>query len=225
MAYDFDLIARRYDRMNHLMTCYTDVLWRRRAVRSLLKNRNSGRYLDVATGTGDMAKAILQYAGSGSSLVGVDLSRQMLKLAKKKLEGLNCELLQADAECLPFEDGSFDGVSVSFGVRNFVHLQQGLSEMCRVLKPGGRLVLLELSYPDNSFLLSLYKLYACKIIPWVGGIVSGDRKAYEYLPASILKFPKQDGMNPLLKKAGFSQVKHSSMTFGVCRMYVCEKVS
>ena len=225
MAYDFDLIARRYDSMNHLMTCYTDVLWRRRAVRSLLKNRNCGRYLDVATGTGDMAKAILQYAGSGSSLVGVDLSRQMLKLAKKKLEGLNCELLQADAECLPFEDGAFDGVSVSFGVRNFVHLQQGLSEMCRVLKPGGRMVLLELSYPDNSFLFSLYKLYACKIIPWVGGVVTGDRKAYEYLPASILKFPKQDGMFSLLKKAGFSQVKHSSMTFGVCRMYVCEKVS
>ena len=141
MAYDFDLIARRYDSMNHLMTCYTDVLWRRRAVRSLLRNRNCGHYLDVATGTGDMAKSILHYAESGSSLVGVDLSRQMLTLAKKKLEGLNCELLQADAECLPFEDNTFDIIVCNASFHHYTRPDDVLREMRHVLKAGGKLLI------------------------------------------------------------------------------------
>lgn len=132
-------------------------------------------------------------------------------------------LLQGDVENLDFADGSFDRVSVAFGVRNFEHLEQALYEMHRVLRPGGKLVILELSYPDNPFVLWCYKLYALHFLPFIGGMISGEREAYTYLPNSILAFPKADKFVPLLQQAGFSQIIVRKFTFGTCVMYVSEK--
>ena len=136
---------------------------------------------------------------------------------------VNITLQQGDVENLEFEDGSFDRVSVAFGVRNFEHLEQGLSEMCRVLRPGGKLVILELSYPDNPFILWCYKLYALHILPFIGGLISGQKEAYTYLPKSILAFPKEDVIVPMLHDVGFQDVEVRKFTFGACVMYAAEK--
>ena len=136
---------------------------------------------------------------------------------------VNIALRQGDVEHLDFEDGSFDRVSVAFGVRNFEHLEQGLSEMYRVLRPGGKLVILELSYPDNPFLLGCFNLYALHFLPFIGGLISGQKEAYAYLPKSILAFPKAEKFVPMLQRIGFSHVAVRQFTFGVCVMYVAEK--
>ncbi|MBQ7279273.1 MAG: bifunctional demethylmenaquinone methyltransferase/2-methoxy-6-polyprenyl-1,4-benzoquinol methylase UbiE [Bacteroidales bacterium] len=231
MAYNFDNIAPTYDRLNHLMTMGIDRAWRRRAVSMIVDMSQPLRYLDVATGTGDLAQDILRRAHDESSLTGIDLSQPMMDIAKSKIENdkrianaaRRLTLQQGDAERISFADESFDRVTVGFGVRNFVNLQRGLDEMCRVLRVGGRLAVLELSYPDNSLLLSFYKLYALRFLPWLGERISHDRAAYEYLPNSILRFPKPDRFVPMLQTAGFSKVEHYSFTFGVCRLYVAEK--
>lgn len=135
---------------------------------------------------------------------------------------VNIVLQQGDVESLDFADSSFDRVSVTFGVRNFEYLEQGLSEMRRVLRPGGKLVILELSYPDNPFILWCYKLYALHFLPFIGGLISGHKEAYRYLPKSILAFPKADKFVPLLRQAGFRQVAVRKFTFGTCVMYIAE---
>lgn len=136
---------------------------------------------------------------------------------------VNIALRQGDVEHLDFEDGSFDRVSVAFGIRNFEHLEQGLSELCRVLRPGGKLVVLELSYPDNPFILWCYKLYALHFLPFVGGLVSGHKEAYRYLPKSILAFPKEEVIVPMLRSVGFQNAEVQKFTFGACVMYVAGK--
>ena len=219
----FDSIAKGYDRFNHLSSLNADKGWRRKAVRAIVDTREPLAVLDVATGTADLAIAVAKKAVEGSQVIGVDLSEGMLEVGRKKAEGLPVTLQQGDAEALSFADGTFDRVSVAFGVRNFENLSLGLREMCRVLKPGGRLVILELSYPDNRFLFWYYKLYAFKILPAIGTRLTGNRGAYTYLPDSILKFPKPPVFLPMLREAGFSSAKSRSLTFGVCRMYVAEK--
>lgn len=141
---------------------------------------------------------------------------------KIRKAGVSAELYVADCEALPYEDNTFDRVSVGFGVRNFEHLDVGLKEMFRVLKPGGRLVILELSVPSDPVIRWFYKLYFLKILPAIGGLVSGDRGAYEYLPASVLRFPSPEKFIQMLKSAGFDAVEHTPFTFGICRMYVAE---
>ncbi|MBO4654547.1 MAG: class I SAM-dependent methyltransferase [Bacteroidales bacterium] len=136
---------------------------------------------------------------------------------------VNIVLHQGDVEQLAFADGSFDRVSVAFGIRNFEHLKQGLSEMSRVLRSGGKLVILELSYPDNPFFFWCYKLYALHFLPFIGGLISGQKEAYRYLPKSILAFPKEDKMMPLLHSVGFQNVEYQKFTFGSCVMYMAEK--
>lgn len=223
MAFNFDKIASTYDKLNHLMTLGIDRLWRRKAIRSIVDSSCEQRFLDIATGTGDLALDILNKANANSRLTGIDLSEPMMEIARKKLEGKRFELMVANAEEMPFEENTFDCVTVSFGVRNFTRLEKSLAEMHRVLRPGGRLMILELSYPDNKILLALYKVYALRIIPILGSMFAGNRKAYEYLPNSILRFPKPDKFIPMLERAGFNQVKHTAYTFGVCRMYLAEK--
>lgn len=215
MAYDFDKIARDYDRMNHLMTAGLDRRWRKSAVQGL-----HGKVLDVACGTGDMAVELLR---QGCSVTGVDLSKEMMAIAKRKAP--QAEYSLADVERLPFGDASFDAVTCAFGVRNFVHLEQGLHEMLRVLKPGGRMVILELATPDSSLIRPFYNLYTRRIIPWLGQRLAGSREAYTYLPRSIERFPKGDAFLQLIQNSGvrIQESCQRKMTFGVCRMYVINK--
>lgn len=209
MAYNFDTIAANYDRMNHLMTLGLDRCWRKHAVRGL-----HGNVLDVACGTGDM---MVRLAEQGCTVTGVDISEEMLEVARLKAKG--ARFMVADAEHLPFEDNSFDTVTCAFGVRNFVHLEKGLSEMMRVLKPGGKMVILELATPDNPLIKPFYNLYTRHIIPWLGQRIAGNREAYTYLPKSIEHFPKGDAFLKLLGNSATEQ----KLTFGVCRMYMAEK--
>ena len=179
----------------------------------------SGAAAGSAAGSASGSEAV---AGSGSA-VGSETPAEGGIGRESGRKNIDIQLFQADVENLPFDDGIFDRVSVAFGVRNFENLDRGLSEMCRVLRKGGRLVILELSYPDNAVLLALYKFYAFKLLPCLGKLLTGNRAAYCYLPASIMNFPKPTQFIPRLQAAGFTSVQARSFTFGVCRMYLAEK--
>ena len=222
----FDNIAHDYDRLNHILSLNIDKNWRKKAVRELADEARPLNVLDVACGTGDFTIEIARKVPHGSTVVGVDISDGMIAVGLEKLAklGIDAALEVADCEALPYEDNTFDRISVGFGVRNFEHLELGLSEMYRVLAPGGKLVILELSVPSNAFIRWCYKLYFLKILPFIGGLVSGDRSAYEYLPASVLRFPAPDKFMSIMKSAGFDVVEHRAMTLGVCRMYIGKKI-
>ena len=221
----FDNIAPDYDRLNHILSLNIDKGWRRKAVRQIADENRALTVLDVACGTADFTIEIAQKVAPGSVVTGVDISEGMMAVGKEKIRnvGVSAELYVADCEALPYEDASFDRISVGFGVRNFEHLDVGLKEMFRVLKPDGKLVILELSVPSNPVIRWCYKLYFLKILPAVGGLVSGDRGAYEYLPASVLRFPAPEKFIQMMKTAGFDTVEHTPLTFGICRMYVGKK--
>lgn len=215
MAYDFDKIARDYDRMNRLMTLGLDCRWRKRALRGI-----QGNVLDVACGTGDMVVELLKH---GCTVTGIDLSDEMLAIARQKATSAIFQL--GNAEALPFPDASFDAVACAFGVRNFVHLEQGLNEMLRVLKPGGQLVILELATPDTPLVKPFYNLYTRRIIPWLGSRIAGNREAYTYLPASIERFPKGDVFLEKIRNSQFPilNCRQRKLTFGVCRLYTASR--
>lgn len=217
----FDDIAPGYDRFNHVSSFQADRKWRRKAVESIADTDKPIAVLDVATGTADFAIDIARRAATGSHITGIDLSQGMLDIGREKVAktGLDIELMQGDAENLDFPDGSFDRVSVAFGVRNFENLEKGLSEMMRVLKPGGKLVILELSYPENPVIRWFYKLYALRILPLIGKSMTGNGQAFRYLPASIMKFPLPERFIPMLRNVGFTTVTHRQFMFGTCRMY------
>lgn len=222
----FDNIAPDYDKLNHILSLNIDKNWRKKAVRELADEVRPLNVLDVACGTGDFTIEIARMLPHGSTVVGVDISDGMIAVGLEKLAklGIDATLKVADCEALPYEDNTFDRISVGFGVRNFEHLELGLSEMYRVLAPGGKLVILELSVPSNAFIRWCYKLYFLKILPFIGGLVSGDRSAYEYLPASVLRFPAPDKFMSIIKSAGFDVVEHRALTLGVCRMYIGKKI-
>ena len=222
----FDNIAPDYDKLNHILSLNIDKNWRKKAVRELADEARPLNVLDVACGTGDFTIEIARKVPQGSTVVGVDISDGMIAVGLEKLAklGIDAALEVADCEALPYEDNTFDRISVGFGVRNFEHLELGLSEMYRVLSHGGKLVILELSVPSNAFIRWCYKLYFLKILPFIGGLVSGDRSAYEYLPASVLRFPAPDKFMSIMKSAGFDVVEHRAMTLGVCRMYIGKKI-
>ena len=227
MAYDFDKIARTYDRLNRLMTMGLDRCWRKRAVREFSILNSQFSVLDVACGTGDM---VLELCKRGCTVTGVDLSEEMLNIARQKTASANSQfsilnLQFGNAEALSFPDNTFDAVTCAFGVRNFVNLEQGLSEMLRVLKPGGRMVILELATPDNKLIIPFYNFYTKRIIPWLGSRIAGNREAYTYLPESIARFPKGDAFLKIILNSRFSILNchHRKLTFGVCRMYVINK--
>lgn len=222
----FDNIAPDYDKLNHILSLNIDKNWRKKAVRELADEARPLNVLDVACGTGDFTIEIARKVPQGSTVVGVDISDGMIAVGLEKLAklGIDAALEVADCEALPYEDNTFDRISVGFGVRNFEHLELGLSEMYRVLAPGGKLVILELSVPSNAFIRWCYKLYFLKILPFIGGLVSGNRSAYEYLPASVLRFPAPDKFMAIMKSAGFDVVEHRAMTLGVCRMYIGKKI-
>ena len=221
----FDNIAPDYDKLNHILSLNIDKGWRRKAVRELIDTEMPLNILDVACGTGDFTIEIAQKAAQSSNVTGIDLSEGMMKIGREKIAaaGVKAEMVQGDCENLPYGNETFDRISVGFGVRNFEHLDIGLKEMCRVLKPDGKLVILELSVPSNPIIRWCYKLYFLKILPAIGGWISGDRGAYEYLPASVLRFPAPQKFIQMMKEAGFPNVGHKAFTFGICRMYIGSK--
>ncbi|MBR0036501.1 MAG: bifunctional demethylmenaquinone methyltransferase/2-methoxy-6-polyprenyl-1,4-benzoquinol methylase UbiE [Bacteroidales bacterium] len=218
----FNDIAPTYDKLNHILSLNVDKSWRKKAVRRIAETRPD-HVLDIACGTGDFSIALAQ-AGV-PKVTGIDISEGMLEVGRRKVSALGLDIrMQADdSEHLSFPDRSFDAVSVAFGVRNFEHLQAGLSEMHRVLRPDGLLCIVELSVPGNPFLLWCYKLYFLHILPFVGGLMSGNRDAYRYLPASVLHFPKPDQVCRMLREAGFHDVEAKAFTFGLCRMFTGKK--
>lgn len=218
----FDNIAPDYDKLNHIMSLNIDKGWRRKAVREIADTDQPLAVLDVACGTGDFTIEIARKVARGSQITGIDLSEGMMKVGREKIAAaqVDATLEYGDCEALTYANDSFDRISVGFGVRNFEHLSVGLKEMCRVLKPGGKLVILELSVPSNPIIRWCYKLYFLHILPTIGGMVSGNRGAYKYLPASVLHFPAPDKFIPMMHEAGFSEVRHKALTFGICRMYV-----
>ncbi len=218
----FDNIAPDYDKLNHILSLNIDKGWRKKAVRKIADTDRPLSVLDVACGTGDFTIEIARKVAAGSQITGIDLSEGMMEVGRKKIAAANIDatLEYGDCEALKYSDNLFDRISVGFGVRNFEHLDTGLKEMCRVLKPSGKLVILELSVPSNPLLRWCYKLYFLNILPAIGGFVSGDRSAYEYLPASVLNFPAPEKFIPMMYKAGFTKVEHKALTFGICRMYI-----
>ena len=214
----FDDIAPTYDKLNHILSLNVDKSWRRKAVEHIV-SRKPQRVLDIACGTGDFTIALAR-AGV-PEVLGIDISEGMLEVGRKKVAelGLNIEMKVDDSEALSLADDTVDAISVAFGVRNFEHLQQGLNEMHRVIRPGGEVCVVELSVPQNPILLWGYKLYFLHVLPFFGGLISGNKGAYKYLPTSVLNFPKPDAFCEMLRTAGFQDVQARSFTFGLCRMF------
>ena len=202
----FNSISGKYDFLNHFLSLGIDILWRKRAVR-LLKKHQPKLILDIATGTGDFAIEALSL--NPEKIIGVDISEGMLSVGREKLIKKNLtdkiELISGDSEFLPFEDNLFDAVIVSFGVRNFENLEKGLSDMLRVLKPGGKVVILEFSKPKSFPFKQLYKFYFQWILPKIGKLISKNHAAYTYLPDSVQAFPDGDDFLNILDKKSFYQ--------------------
>lgn len=221
----FDQIAHSYDFLNHTLSLGIDRSWRKAAIDSL-KPYAPQRILDVATGTGDFALMAVDRL-QPQSLIGADLSEGMLSVGREKVERVGksdiITLQKEDCMALSFEDNTFDAVTVAYGVRNFEDLDRGLREMLRVLKPGGRLVIIELTSPVRFPMKQLFWLYAHVWMPMVGKLVSRDSRAYCYLPATMEAFPQGEVMQGIIEKAGFQSVKFRRFTFGLSTLYTAEK--
>ena len=221
----FDHIAFRYDLMNHLLSLGIDRIWRRRAI-ALLRAFHPRTLLDVATGTGDLAIAASRTLGC-EKIVGIDLSRAMLAIAQKKVDEAAPEgvisLEAGDGEAINFPDGSFDAVTVGFGLRNFENLEKGLREMARVLRKGGKLVILEFSPVEQFPVKQLFHFYFHRVTPRVGKWVSRDSSAYGYLPESVRAFPPAGEMVQILNRSGFHSASCKKMTFGICSIFVASR--
>ncbi len=220
----FDDIAPTYDRLNHLLSFNVDKRWRKLAIRKIEKPEKI-LLLDVACGTGDFAIAAAK-AGV-KRIVGIDIARNMIAVGKRKIEKLHLdeqiELREGDSEKMEFENDMFDAVTVAFGVRNFENLKQGLAEMYRVLKPGGQVIILEFSKPVFTPMKQLYFFYFRHILPFVGGLLSGNKGAYTYLPESVLKFPQGEAFLKIMQECGFSATACRPLTFGIASLYTAEK--
>lgn len=221
----FNKIAPFYDFLNHFLSLGIDNRWRKKAIRKL-ESLQPDTILDIATGTGDLA-IMANKMLSPSKIIGLDLSEEMLtvgrkKMVKKELDQ-KIEMVQGDSENLPFEDESFDAVIVAFGVRNFQNLQKGLNEMQRVLKKGGKMVILEFTKPRNLLFKTSFNLYFKYILPLIGRITSKDPKAYRYLYESVQAFPDYDKLVAYMENAGLKNNSWDSLSFGICAIYTGEK--
>ena len=222
----FDGISGRYDLLNRLLSMGIDVRWRRVALRMLREQGQPKRVLDVATGTADLALALAADLPQ-AEVIGVDISEGMLEVGRQKVErnGLHARIRldQADAENLPFEDNSFDAVTVAFGVRNFENLDNGLRELQRVLRPGGHLMVLEFSRPTSPLVKGLMNLYSRSLMPALGGWLSKDRAAYAYLPASVQVFPEGAAFEERLQRAGLQPLRQRRLSMGISSVYIARK--
>ena len=220
----FDRIAPHYDFLNHVLSFGFDIRWRRTAV-SLLGEYEPRTILDVATGTADLAleASTLQ----AERIYGIDLSPVMLKLAQQKVErrGLTRKIVLEEgfAEHLRFPDNSFDVVMVAFGIRNFSDLRRGLTEMQRVLRPGGAIMILEFSKPKPAPFRQMYSFYFTEILPWIGGTISKSPEAYQYLPSTVQSFPDGENLIKILVAEGFIGAFHRPLTLGIATIYIAEK--
>ncbi len=226
----FDAIAPAYDFMNTMMTGGLHKYWRNKALKMAAARLPEGEpkmVLDVACGTGDVSLKLHKMFPK-ANITGLDLSPGMLWVAKGKLEWWDAEtqklitFMEGDCLQMPFPDGTFDMVTVAYGVRNFERLEDGYREMRRVLKPGGVLCVIELSEPENSLIKSGYRMYARNVIPLIGKWVSHDNRAYSYLPESIAACPQRREMTALMEKAGFKEASYKSLTFGVITIYLAK---
>ena len=221
----FNNIAPAYDKLNHTLSMGIDRNWRKKAI-NMLRPFRPCRIMDVATGTGDFAILACREL-QPDTLTGTDISEGMMEVGREKVKQAHLSdkisFVREDCTCLSFADGSFDAVTVAFGVRNFEDLDKGISEMCRVLSPGGHLVILELSTPDRFPMKQLFTVYSRIVIPLLGKCISKDNSAYTYLPESIHAFPQGEVMQEVIRKAGFSEVSFKRLTFGICTLYMARK--
>lgn len=220
----FDAISKEYDKLNRVISFGFDVKWRKRVVK-IIGNSNPDSILDIATGTGDLAINLTKT--KASKIVGLDISKGMLRVGRKKIEKLQLtntiELVFGDSENIPFENNSFDAITVAFGVRNFENLEKGLSEIYNVLKPGGFFVILETSVPTKSPYKQGYLFYSTKVLPLIGKLFSKDKSAYKYLSDSAAAFPYGEALNNILRKIGFIDIENKPQTFGVATIYIAKK--
>ncbi|WGK65218.1 bifunctional demethylmenaquinone methyltransferase/2-methoxy-6-polyprenyl-1,4-benzoquinol methylase UbiE [Croceiramulus getboli] len=221
----FDTISNEYDGLNRVISLGVDVKWRKKVVQ-IVTDRNPATVLDIATGTGDLAIQIAQCAPK-AQVIGLDISNGMLDVGRKKINAAKLDhqitMVQADSEALPFENDHFDAITVAFGVRNFEHLEKGLSEILRVLKTGGIFVVLETAVPTKFPFKQGYTFYSNYILPTIGKLFSKDRHAYSYLSKSAAVFPHGERFNNILKKIGFTKVENMPQTFGVASIYKASK--
>lgn len=221
----FDEIAGQYDLLNHTLSFGIDKFWRRKGILSI-KDIKPSKILDIATGTGDLAIHAYRLL-KPESILAVDISERMMEVGRQKVQKENLQdkinFQWQDCMDLRLENNSFDAAMVAFGIRNFENLDQGLKEILRVLRPGGKLMILELSTPEHFPMKQAYKIYSKYIIPAIGRFVSGNKVAYDYLPASIKAFPQNAKMKSILEKNGFTNVRFTPMTFGICTLYIASK--
>jgi len=217
----FNNISKTYDFLNHFLSLGIDIIWRKKAIGELKQDKPQ-LILDVATGTGDFAFEALQIL-KPERITGVDISSGMLEIAAEKIKkrglGDKFEVKLGDSEKLLFNDNSFDAVTVAYGVRNFENLEKGLSDMLRVLKPGGKVVVLEFSKPKSFPIKQLYSFYFHYVTPAIGKIFSKDNSAYKYLPESVEAFPDGKRFTDLMEKVGYRNTKNRPLAFGICSIY------
>jgi len=215
----FDSIANRYDLLNRLLSFRRDVAWRKKAIKKLCIDENM-LVLDLACGTGDMILELKRQV-KGVKVIGADFSKKMLNIARQKT--VDAPLVAADAHFLPFKENTFDRIVIAFGFRNVVDKERGLENLYYILKPSGRLCILEFSQPEGVIFSKIYKVYFTKILPFIGGVISKNKNAYSYLPDSVYKFPKKDQYKRMILEAGFKKVEFNPLTFGICDATICYK--
>lgn len=216
----FDTIAFRYDFLNHLLSFGVDNYWRKKALKLTGINSESV-LLDIACGTGDVA--IRARKMGAVKIFGADLSHNMLKYFNNKSEWIVGRNVQMVAEFIPFKDETVTNITVAFGVRNFYDIQQGFDSFFRVLKKNGKATIIEFRMPENKFFKSLYKFYFKKILPKIGGFISGDKEAYLYLPSSVEEFDEKVNLTKLLENSGFRKIEKYNLTFGIVQVLIAEK--
>ncbi|HKO96268.1 MAG TPA: bifunctional demethylmenaquinone methyltransferase/2-methoxy-6-polyprenyl-1,4-benzoquinol methylase UbiE [Pyrinomonadaceae bacterium] len=221
----FGAIAGRYDLLNHLLSGNIDKRWRRLVARSVhesLSSRRSGetKVLDVACGTGDLSLTL--FDSGEAQIIGLDFCRPMLEIARSKATNERAALpfIEGDALQLPFSNETFDAVTIAFGLRNLANVEAGVKELIRVLKPNGRLFVLEFSKPQTPILRSLFQFYFTRVLPLFGGLISGSRGAYEYLPDSVSHFPNQEELASIMAGAGLEEVDFQNLTGGIAALHI-----
>lgn len=228
----FNEIDGNYENLNHILSLGIDRIWRRKSAFELADTTDSMLILDAACGTGDMtseiSRCIARKTGRseyGSRIIAMDISQEMMDICRNKAKNLKIpvEIVKGDCEDIPYENNLFDRVSIAFGIRNLIHLELGLHEMHRVLKPGGKLVITELSMPSSDLIRKIYEFYLTKILPSIAGTLTGNKAAYTYQTSSIKKFPPPDKIVNMLHCSGFRHVRHESYGFGICRMFIAVK--